>query len=181
MKISKEYLRRNALPLALGGGSVLLLLILGFGTLASLSSGGPSQANSAYQTERGSDYSAPGGSDYSAPGGSDYSVPGGSGYSEPGMNSPGGYGAAPSNGTAPDSSSADVNSRYWNAQHSNDQLSQARSNEMLDNTTVRDTGNGEVSTLSNSQADPAIAAGNATEVPTAELPTSSDPAPAASE
>ena len=173
MKISKEYLRRNALPLALGGGSVLLLLILGFGTLASLSSGGPSQANSAYQTQ--------GGSDYSVPGGSDYSVPGGSGYSEPGMNSPGSYGAAPSNGTAPDSSSADVNSRYWNAQHSNDQLSQARSNEMLDNTTVRDTGNGEVSTLSNSQADPAIAAGNATEVPTAELPTSSDPAPAASE
>ena len=165
MKISKEYLRRNALPLALGGGSVLLLLILGFGTLASLSSGGPSQANSAYQTQDGSDYS----------------VPGGSGYSEPGMNSPGSYGAAPSNGTAPDSSSADVNSRYWNAQHSNDQLSQARSNEMLDNTTVRDTGNGEVSTLSNSQADPAIAAGNATEVPTAELPTSSDPAPAASE
>jgi len=173
MKLSKEYLRRNALPLALGGGSVLLLLILGFGTLASLSSGGPSQANSAYQTQ--------GGSDYSVPGGSDYSVPGGSGYSEPGMNSPGSYGAAPSNGTAPDSSSADVNSRYWNAQHSNDQLSQARSNEMLDNTTVRDTGNGEVSTLSNSQADPAIAAGNATEVPTAELPTSSDPAPAASE
>ena len=165
MKISKEYLRRNALPLTLGGGSVLLLLILGFGTLASLSSGGPSQANSAYQTQ----------------GGSDYSVPGGSGYSEPGMNSPGSYGAASSNGTAPDSSSADVNSRYWNAQHSNDQLSQARSNEMLDNTTVRDTGNGEVSTLSNSQADPAIAAGNATEVPTAELPTSSDPAPAASE
>ena len=165
MKISKEYLRRNALPLTLGGGSVLLLLILGFGTLASLSSGGPSQANSAYQTQ----------------GGSDYSVPGGSGYSEPGMNSPGSYGAAPSNGTAPDSSSADVNSRYWNVQHSNDQLSQARSNEMLDNTTVRDTGNGEVSTLSNSQADPAIAAGNATEVPTAELPTSSDPAPAASE
>ena len=165
MKISKEYLRRNALPLALGGGSVLLLLILGFGTLASLSSGGPSQANSAYQTQDGSDYS----------------VPGGSGYSEPGMNSPGSYGAAPSNGTAPDSSSADANSRYWNAQHSNDQLSQARSNEMLDNTTVRDTGNGEVSTLSNSQADPAIAAGNATEVPTAELPTSSDPAPAASE
>lgn len=173
MKISKEYLRRNALPLALGGGSVLLLLILGFGTLASLSSGGPSQANSAYQTQDGSDYSVPGGSDYS--------MQGGSGYSEPGMNSPGGYGAAPSNGTAPDSSSADVNSRYWNAQHSNDQLSQARSNEMLDNTTVRDTGNGEVSTLSNSQADPAIAAGNATEVPTAELPTSSDPAPAASE
>jgi len=173
MKLSKEYLRRNALPLALGGGSVLLLLILGFGTLASLSSGGPSQANSAYQTQ--------GGSDYSVPGGSDYSVPGGSGYSEPGMNSPGSYGAAPSNGTAPDSSSADVNSRYWNAQHSNDQLSQARSNEMLDNTTVRDTGNGEVSTLSNSQANPAIAAGNATEVPTAELPTSSDPAPAASE
>ena len=165
MKISKEYLRRNALPLALGGGSVLLLLILGFGTLASLSSGGPSQANSAYQTQDGSDYS----------------MQGGSGYSEPGMNSPGSYGAAPSNGTAPDSSSADVNSRYWNAQHSNDQLSQARSNEMLDNTTVRDTGNGEVSTLSNSQADPAIAAGNATEVPTAELPTSSDPAPAASE
>ena len=165
MKISKEYLRRNALPLALGGGSVLLLLILGFGTLASLSSGGPSQANSAYQTQDGSDYS----------------VPGGSGYSEPGMNSPGSYGAAPSNGTAPDSSSADANSRYWNAQHSNDQLSQARSNEMLDNTTVRDTGNGEVGTLSNSQADPAIAAGNATEVPTAELPTSSDPAPAASE
>ena len=165
MKISKEYLRRNALPLALGGGSVLLLLILGFGTLASLSSGGPSQANSAYQTQDGSDYS----------------MQGGSGYSEPGMNSPGGYGAAPSNGTAPDSSSADVNSRYWDAQHSNDQLSQARSNEMLDNTTVRDTGNGEVSTLSNSQADPAIAAGNATEVPTAELPTSSDPAPAASE
>ena len=165
MKISKEYLRRNALPLTLGGGSVLLLLILGFGTLASLSSGGPSQANSAYQTQDGSDYS----------------MQGGSGYSEPGMNSPGGYGAAPSNGTAPDSSSADVNSRYWNAQHSNDQLSQARSNEMLDNTTVRDTGNGEVSTLSNSQADPAIAAGNATEVPTAELPTSSDPAPAASE
>ena len=173
MKISKEYLRRNALPLALGGGSVLLLLILGFGTLASLSSGGPSQANSAYQTQDGSDYSVPGGSDYS--------MQGGSGYSEPGMNSPGGYGAAPSNGTASDSSSADVNSRYWNAQHSNDQLSQARSNEMLDNTTVRDTGNGEVSTLSNSQADPAIAAGNATEVPTAELPTSSDPAPAASE
>ena len=173
MKISKEYLRRNALPLALGGGSVLLLLILGFGTLASLSSGGRSQANSAYQTQDGSDYSVPGGSDYS--------MQGGSGYSEPGMNSPGGYGAAPSNGTAPDSSSADVNSRYWNAQHSNDQLSQARSNEMLDNTTVRDTGNGEVSTLSNSQADPAIAAGNATEVPTAELPTSSDPAPAASE
>jgi len=173
MKISKEYLRRNALPLALGGGSVLLLLILGFGTLASLSSGGPSQANSAYQTQDGSDYSVPGGSDYS--------MQGGSGYSEPGMNSPGGYGAAPSNGTAPDSSSADVNSRYWDAQHSNDQLSQARSNEMLDNTTVRDTGNGEVSTLSNSQADPAIAAGNATEVPTAELPTSSDPAPAASE
>lgn len=165
MKISKEYLRRNALPLTLGGGSVLLLLILGFGTLASLSSGGPSQANSAYQTQDGSDYS----------------MQGGSGYSEPGMNSPGSYGAAPSNGTAPDSSSADVNSRYWNAQHSNDQLSQARSNEMLDNTTVRDTGNGEVSTLSNSQADPAIAAGNATEVPTAELPTSSDPAPAASE
>jgi len=165
MKISKEYLRRNALPLTLGGGSVLLLLILGFGTLASLSSGGPSQANSAYQTQDGSDYS----------------MQGGSGYSEPGMNSPGGYGAAPSNGTAPDSSSADVNSRYWDAQHSNDQLSQARSNEMLDNTTVRDTGNGEVSTLSNSQADPAIAAGNATEVPTAELPTSSDPAPAASE
>ena len=165
MKLSKEYLRRNALPLALGGGSVLLLLILGFGTLASLSSGGPSQANSAYQTQDGSDYS----------------MQGGSGYSEPGMNSPGGYGAAPSNGTAPDSSSADVNSRYWDAQHSNDQLSQARSNEMLDNTTVRDTGNGEVSTLSNSQADPAIAAGNATEVPTAELPTSSDPAPAASE
>ena len=173
MKISKEYLRRNALPLALGGGSVLLLLILGFGTLASLSSGGPSQANSAYQTQDGSGYSVPGGSDYS--------MQGGSGYSEPGMNSPGGYGAAPSNGTAPDSSSADVNSRYWDAQHSNDQLSQARSNEMLDNTTVRDTGNGEVSTLSNSQADPAIAAGNATEVPTAELPTSSDPAPAASE
>ena len=173
MKISKEYLRRNALPLALGGGSVLLLLILGFGTLASLSSGGRSQANSAYQTQDGSDYSVPGGSDYS--------MQGGSGYSEPGMNSPGGYGAAPSNGTAPDSSSADVNSRYWDAQHSNDQLSQARSNEMLDNTTVRDTGNGEVSTLSNSQADPAIAAGNATEVPTAELPTSSDPAPAASE
>ena len=173
MKISKEYLRRNALPLALGGGSVLLLLILGFGTLASLSSGGPSQANSAYQTQDGSDYSVPGGSGYS--------MQGGSGYSEPGMNSPGGYGAAPSNGTAPDSSSADVNSRYWDAQHSNDQLSQARSNEMLDNTTVRDTGNGEVSTLSNSQADPAIAAGNATEVPTAELPTSSDPAPAASE
>jgi len=173
MKISKEYLRRNALPLTLGGGSVLLLLILGFGTLASLSSGGPSQANSAYQTQDGSDYSVPGGSDYS--------MQGGSGYSEPGMNSPGGYGAAPSNGTAPDSSSADVNSRYWDAQHSNDQLSQARSNEMLDNTTVRDTGNGEVSTLSNSQADPAIAAGNATEVPTAELPTSSDPAPAASE
>ena len=173
MKISKEYLRRNALPLTLGGGSVLLLLILGFGTLASLSSGGPSQANSAYQTQDGSGYSVPGGSDYS--------MQGGSGYSEPGMNSPGGYGAAPSNGTAPDSSSADVNSRYWDAQHSNDQLSQARSNEMLDNTTVRDTGNGEVSTLSNSQADPAIAAGNATEVPTAELPTSSDPAPAASE
>ena len=173
MKISKEYLRRNALPLALGGGSVLLLLILGFGTLASLSSGGPSQANSAYQTQDGSDYSVPGGSDYS--------MQGGSGYSEPGMNSPGSYGAASSNGTAPDSSSADVNSRYWDAQHSNDQLSQARSNEMLDNTTVRDTGNGEVSTLSNSQADPAIAAGNATEVPTAELPTSSDPAPAASE
>ena len=173
MKISKEYLRRNALPLTLGGGSVLLLLILGFGTLASLSSGGPSQANSAYQTQDGSDYSVPGGSDYS--------MQGGSGYSEPGMNSPGSYGAAPSNGTAPDSSSADVNSRYWDAQHSNDQLSQARSNEMLDNTTVRDTGNGEVSTLSNSQADPAIAAGNATEVPTAELPTSSDPAPAASE
>lgn len=173
MKISKEYLRRNALPLALGGGSVLLLLILGFGTLASLSNGGRSQANSAYQTQDGSDYSVPGGSDYS--------MQGGSGYSEPGMNSPGGYGAAPSNGTAPDSSSADVNSRYWDAQHSNDQLSQARSNEMLDNTTVRDTGNGEVSTLSNSQADPAIAAGNATEVPTAELPTSSDPAPAASE
>ena len=165
MKISKEYVRRNALRLALGGGLVLLLLILGFGTLASLSSGGQSQANSAYQTERGSDYS----------------VPGGSGYSEPGMNSPGSYGAAPSNGTAPDSSSADANSRYWNTQHSNDQLSQARSNEILDNTTVRDTGNGEVSTLSNSQADPAIAAGNATEVPTAELPTSSDPAPAASE
>ena len=173
MKISKEYLRRNALPLALGGGSVLLLLILGFGTLASLSSGGRSQANSAYQTQDGSDYSVPGGSDYS--------MQGGSGYSEPGMNSPGGYGAAPSNGTAPDSSSEDVNSRYWDAQHSNDQLSQARSNEMLDNTTVRDTGNGEVSTLSNSQADPAIAAGNATEVPTAQLPTSSDPAPAASE
>ena len=165
MKISKEYLRRNALPLALGGGSVLLLLIFGLGTLASLSSGGPSQANSAYQTQDVSDYS----------------VPGGSGYSEPGMNSPGSYGAASSNGTAPDSSSADVNSRYWDAQHSNDQLSQARSNEMLDNTTVRDTGNGEVSTLSNSQADPAIAAGNATEVPTAELPTSNDPAPAASE
>ena len=172
MKISKEYLRRNSLRLALGGGLVLLL-ILGFGTLASLSSGGRSQANSAYQTERGSDYSVPGGSGYSEPGGS--------GYSEPGMNSPGSYGAAPSNGTAPDSSSADANSRYWNTQHSNDQLSQARSNEILDNTTVRDTGNGEVSTLSNSQADPAIAAGNATEVPTAELPTSSDPAPAASE
>ena len=173
MKISKEYVRRNALRLALGGGLVLLLLILGFGTLASLSSGGRSQANSAYQTERGSDYSVPGGSGYSEPGGS--------GYSEPGMNSPGSYGAAPSDGTAPDSSSADANSRYWNTQHSNDQLSQARSNEILDNTTVRDTGNGEVSTLSNSQADPAIAAGNATEVPTAELPTSSDPAPAASE
>jgi hypothetical protein len=137
-----------------GGGAVVLLLALG------------SQANG---PQRGP-YGPPGYAN--GPQGAPYPQ---GGYAAQGYAANG----APAQGAG---AGADADpTGYWARQRSQDQQSQAFSGYIRDTTTVQDTGNGQVYTdVPNAYADPAVAAGAATPVPTADLPTSYD-APAPSE
>lgn len=171
----KETLRRNALPLALGGGALLLMLLLflGLGTLAVIARQNPSGDNPSFQNPPRQAATGPDGASPNRdrmreaddpPGETDSPTPTTSGYASPGYVSPG-Y-------SAPNAGSEAVTSGYWDRQRSQDQRAQAFSNSMRGNNTIQDTGNGEVSTVSNTEADAAIARGEATEVPTSQLPTS---------
>jgi hypothetical protein len=101
-----------------------------------------------------------------------------SGYSG-GDGPAGGYQSAGyPNGTVADGGAHDAGggdadpNGYWARQRSQDQQAQAFGGYINDTTTVKDN-NGDIHTdVPNQQADPAIAAGEATQVPTAELPTS---------
>ena len=94
----------------------------------------------------------------------------------PGQN-PGQYpsaqypGGQPYPGAAP-GGGPDYTSNYANAQRSLDQTSQAQSEYMLDQSTIRDNQTGEIATgVSNSVAYPMVESGAVSTVPTAELPT----------
>jgi hypothetical protein len=101
------------------------------------------------------------------------------GYPAGGYSAGGGYAA---NGAPAQAGQGDADpTGYWARQRSQDQQSQAFSGYIRDTTTVQDTGDGQVySNVPNAAADGAVAAGAATQVPTADLPTSYD-APAPSE
>jgi len=90
----------------------------------------------------------------------------------------GGYagGAAPSYAATTSSGSDDPDpTGYWAAQRANDQMSQARENAMLDMNTIQNNDTGTIySGVDNNVADPAIASGAYSEVPTNELPTTYD-------
>lgn len=79
----------------------------------------------------------------------------------------GGYPGAGPGGAAPD-----YTTNYNNAQRSLDQTSQAQSEYMLDQSTIRDNQTGEIATgVSNSVVYPMVESGAVSTVPTAELPT----------
>jgi len=171
----KETLRRNALPLALGGGALLLMMLfLGIGTLAVVAGQNragedPSSQNRSSQNQSplgaGPDVSPPSPDRMSAadeqPSGTASPPPNASGYIPPGY-------------SVPDAGGEAVTSGYWDRQRSQDQRAQAFSNSIRDTNTVQDMGNGEVSTVTNTEADTAIARGEAAEVPTSQLPTRYD-------
>lgn len=172
---TKESLRRNAIPLLLGIGSLFIMLILGLGALTvALSNANQPSAPMAAQSQ-GQEYTQDQG--YTQSRGNSHeegqtsesgaSGPVASGYVAPGPTAPG-Y-------SAPDAGSAAVTDGYWERQRSQDQQAQAFDGYINDTNTVRDTQTGQTySNVSNSVADPAIESGAATQVPTSELPTSSD-------
>lgn len=89
----------------------------------------------------------------------------------------GGYagGAAPSYAAGSTGGGDSDPTGYWAQQRANDQMSQARENAMLDMNTIQNNDTGTVySGVDNSVADPAIASGSYSEVPTSELPTTYD-------
>jgi hypothetical protein len=98
----------------------------------------------------------------------------GQGYANPGYPGQGGaYGQ-----TDGGQSGGDDPTGYWERQRSQEQQSRAFSGYMRDTDTVRNNETGEVTTdVPNVYADPAIAGGGYSQVPTSELPTTT-PAPA---
>lgn len=87
----------------------------------------------------------------------------------PGGQYPGGQ---PYPGAVPGGAAPDYTSNYANAQRSLDQTSQAQSEYMLDQSTIRDNQTGEIATgVSNSVVYPMVESGAVSTVPTAELPT----------
>ena len=147
--------------LVAGGGGALLLLVVAAGN-----QGGPAPGQF-----------GPGG--YASRGG--YGPGSDGGYQGAGFQGGRYQGAAPSYGAgsvaANDGDAADPTG-YWARQRSQDQQAQAFGGYINDTTTVRD-GDGTVhADVSNTYADPAIANGSVTAVPTSELPTSTpEPAP----
>lgn len=80
-----------------------------------------------------------------------------------------------SGGSVVSSSPSDTTSGWERNQAVQDRAATAFSQNMRDQSTIRDTGTGEVtSEVPNEVADPAVAIGAATTVPTAELPASGD-------
>ena len=174
--IRKETLRRNALPLALGGGALfLLMLFLGIGMLAVIGGQNRSGENPPSQNRLPMAATGPEGtqsdSDQITVADDQRDETGGPPPSDSGNVAPG---YAPPSYSAPDAGGEADPGGYWDRQRSQDQRAQAFSNSMRGNDTIRDTGNGEVSTVSNTEADTAIARGEASEVPTPQLPTSYD-------
>ncbi len=156
--------RRNQFLVA---GAAAVLLILGIAS----QSGGPQGPGFGPPTPYGP-YAANRGQPYPANGDPQGYPPGAYG---PG---PGPGGAYPVNGYpqgAPIQSASNDPTGYWARQQSQDRAAQAFDGYINDTTTVRDTNDGTVySNVSNDVANPAIDAGAATAVPTAELPTTYD-------
>lgn len=113
--------------------------------------------------------------------------PYGPGYPGQGDQGPGyatGYPGEPGTAYSPDGSgpaAGDDPTGYWDRQRSQEQRARGFSDYIRDNDTVRDNTTGEVYTdVPNTAADAAVQSGDYSQVPTAELPTST-PAPAPAE
>jgi hypothetical protein len=189
--ISGDDLRKKALPLALGGLAVLLVLSLAL----SLALEDDEEDEDDYAAGAGPyGNAAP---VYGQPNGPQ-GVPRGSGQpvgpngmpEDPNIATNAGPGyAAPATGTlapatatgyAAPNANADATNKaimdsYWARQRSQDQNHQQFMGYIRDTTTIRDTQTGEIhKDVDNTLANPSIESGAATAVPTSELPTSYD-------
>ncbi len=112
--------------------------------------------------------------------GGDGQAYGGGGYAPANGGYAPGYQPPPSQQAANGGGDAANTDGYWRTQRSNAQRAQAFSDTIRENNTVRNNDDGTITTdVPNAVADPAIASGGYSQVPTSELPTSTpEPAPA---